>query len=86
MVRINISIDEAELEDLDRLRKQSKITRSGLIRQAIGLFKKELEKQKIEENRKKELLEAFKIQKELSKLTEGWDGVSEIRKWRESGQ
>ena len=84
MVRINISIDEKDLKDLDRLSSLTNLTRSGFIRKATELYKAELEKHKLEEKRKKELKEAIKIQEELSKLSEGWDGVSEIRKWRES--
>ena len=84
MVRINISIDEKDLKELDRLSSLANLTRSGFIRKATELYKSELEKHKLEEKRKKELKEAIKIQEELSKLSEGWDGVSEIRKWRES--
>ena len=60
------------------------LTRSGFIRKATELYKSELEKHKLEEKRKKELKEAIKVQDELSKLAGDWDGVSEIRKWRES--
>jgi len=84
MVRINISIDEKDLKELDRLSSLTNLTRSGFIRRATELYRSELEKQKLEEKRKKELKEAIKIQEELSKLSEDWDGVSEIRKWRES--
>ncbi|MCL5071442.1 MAG: type II toxin-antitoxin system HicB family antitoxin [Actinobacteria bacterium] len=84
MVRINISIDEKDLKELDRLSSSANLTRSGFIRKAMELYKSELEKYKLEEKRKKELKEAIKIQEELSKLSEDWDGVSEIRKWRES--
>ena len=84
MVRINISIDEKDLKELDRLSNLADLTRSRFIKKAINLYKTEVEKQKLEEKRKKELKEAIKIQEELSKLAGDWDGVSEIRKWRES--
>lgn len=84
MVRINISIDEKDLKELDRLSSSANLTRSGFIRKAMELYKSELEKYKLEEKRKKELKEAIKVQDELSKLAGDWDGVSEIRKWRES--
>ncbi|MCL4377809.1 MAG: ribbon-helix-helix protein, CopG family [Actinobacteria bacterium] len=84
MTRINISLSDEDLKDLDRLSMQAGLTRSRLIRQALELYKTELEMKKIEEKRNKDLREAFKIQEKLSKLSEGWDGVSEIRKWREA--
>lgn len=84
MVRINISIDEKDLKELDRLSSSANLTRSGFIRKAMEIYKVELEKYKLEEKRKKELKEAIKVQDELSKLAGDWDGVSEIRKWRES--
>lgn len=84
MVRINISIDEKDLKELDRLSSLANLTRSGFIRKAMELYKSELEKYKLEEERKKELKEAIMVQDELSKLAGDWDGVSEIRKWRES--
>ena len=43
-----------------------------------------LEKQKLDLQRRENILKAIKIQNELKKYSKGWDGVSEIRKWRES--
>ena len=43
-----------------------------------------LEKQKLDLKRKQNISEAIKIQDELKKYSKGWDGVFEIRKWRES--
>lgn len=83
MVRINISIDEKDLKELDRLSSLADLTRSGFLRRALELYKTEIEKQKLEEKRKREIKEAIKVQDELSKLAGDWDGVSEIRKWRE---
>jgi len=34
--------------------------------------------------RKQNMSEAIKIQDELKKYSKGWDGVVELRKWRES--
>ena len=49
----------------------------------IELYKSNLEKKEKEEERKKKIIEAIKIQDKLSSISGNWDGVSEIRKWRE---
>ena len=41
MVRVNLSIDEKELQGLDRIKEKENISRSKLIREAIALYKKE---------------------------------------------
>lgn len=83
MLRINLSIDEESLKDLDYLSKVKNQTRSKIIREAIRIYKDEFEKQKLELERKQNILKAIKIQNELKKYSKGWDGVGEIRKWRE---
>jgi len=42
-----------------------------------------LKKQNLDLERKQNISEAIKIQNDLKKYSKGWDGVSEIRKWRE---
>lgn len=84
MVRINLSIDEKELEKLDKISKSKNISRSKLIREAIKVYKEELERKTAENIRKKSIEKAIEIQESLRKYNRGWDGVSEIRKWRES--
>lgn len=84
MLRINLSIDEKSLKDLDYLSKSQNQNRSKIIREAIQVYKNELEKQKLNLKRKQNILKAIKIQDELKKYSKGWDGVVEIRKWRES--
>ena len=84
MLRINLSVDEKSLKDLDYLSKSQNQNRSKIIREAIQIYKNEFEKQKLDLKRKQNILEAIKIQNELKKYSKGWDGVIEIRKWRES--
>lgn len=83
MKRINISISESALKELDNLSSQLNLTRSKFIINLIELYKSNLEKKKKEEERKKKIIEAIKIQDKLSSISCNWDGVSEIRKWRE---
>ncbi len=84
MVRINLSIDEKELQELDYMSGKVNISRSKLIREAIQLYKKEFDKKNIENRRIEKIKNAIRIQDSLRKYSKGWDGVSEIRKWREA--
>lgn len=84
MVRVNLSISEQELRTLDDMVKNQKVTRSKLIRDAIRLYEKEVSRVEMENKRNKRISNAIKIQDKLSKYSRDWDGVSEIRKWRES--
>ena len=84
MVRVNLSIDEQELQILDDMVKNQNVTRSKLIRDAVKLYKRELDRMDMEKERMERISNAIKIQDSLSKYSKDWDGVSEIRKWRES--
>ena len=84
MVRVNLSINEKELQELDRISEKENISRSKLIREAIALYKKEFEKIDLENRRIEKIKNAIRIQNDLRKYSKGWDGVSEIRKWREA--
>ena len=84
MVRINLSIDEKELQELDYMSGKVNISRSKLIREAIQLYKKEFDKKDMENRRIEKIKNAIRIQDSLRKYSKGWDGVSEIRKWREA--
>ena len=84
MVRVNMSIDEQELQMLDDMVKKENVSRSKLIREAIKLYKKEFDRIDMENKRLERIRNAINTQDKLSKYSKDWDGVSEIRKWRES--
>jgi len=84
MVRINLSIDEKELQELDYIREKENLSRSKLIRQAIQLYKRKFDKLDLENRRIEKIKNAIRIQDSLRKYSKDWDGVSEIRKWREA--
>jgi len=84
MVRINLSIDEKELQELDYIREKENLSRSKLIRQAIQLYKRKFDKLDLENRRIEKIKNAIRIQDSLRKYSKDWDGVSEIRKWRET--
>ncbi|MBA7484653.1 hypothetical protein ES707_20183 [subsurface metagenome] len=84
MVRINLSIDEKELQELDNIREKENLSRSKLIREAIQLYKRKFNKIDLENRRIEKIKNAIRIQDSLRKYSKDWDGVSEIRKWREA--
>ncbi|MFZ3085192.1 MAG: ribbon-helix-helix protein, CopG family [Candidatus Hydromicrobium sp.] len=84
MVRINLSIDEKELQELDNIRKKENLSRSKLIREAIQLYKRKFNKIDLENRRIEKIKNAIRVQDSLRKYSRDWDGVSEIRKWREA--
>ncbi|MDD3628554.1 MAG: ribbon-helix-helix protein, CopG family [Candidatus Humimicrobiaceae bacterium] len=84
MVRINLSIEEKELEQIDKISKSENISRSKLIRKALEVYMGEIERKAAENIRRQNIEKAIEVQENLRKYSRGWDGVSEIRKWRES--
>lgn len=83
MVRINVIFPEDMIEKLDNIAKKKKINRSMLLRDAAEKLIEEYQCQ-LEENRRKALIRrAIALQEKLRKKSGKWNGVSEIRKWRE---
>lgn len=83
MVRINTIFPEDIIEKLDDIAKGQKKSRSMLLREAAGKLIEEYQR-KIEEARRKERIRhAIDIQNRLRKKSGKWDGVSELRRWRE---
>ena len=84
MKRLNITISNEILEDLEYLRESEKLNRSELIRRAIILYKTEFDKRLKEKIRKEKVLKAVSKINEIRESTGVWDGVKEIRKFRDS--
>ncbi len=83
MVRINAILPEETIKKIDTIAKEEKKSRSKLLREAAEKLIKEYERIKAEKIRKERLMNSIKIQDKLRKKAEKWDGVSEVRKWRE---
>ncbi|MBM3705347.1 MAG: ribbon-helix-helix protein, CopG family [Actinobacteria bacterium] len=83
-MRINLSLSSKDLEELNKLSKHAGLTRSEFIRKLIEFYKAEAEIKRLEEARRKELADAVRVQERLSSIAGKWDGVSQIRKWRDS--
>ena len=81
MVKINITLTEEELREIDAFVQKQGNTRSGLIQQSLRFFIEQKEKEKREG-----MIKAALEINQLSKRSGKWDGVAEIRKWRPSFQ
>lgn len=86
MVRINTVFPETILEKLDSIAKDEKKSRSMLLREAAERLIEE-HRRGLEEKRKKERMkQALAAQDKLRKKSGRWDGVAEVRKWREAAR
>lgn len=82
--KINITLPEEELRRIDDFARKDSFSRSGFIRQAARFYM-EHTKQKEEERKCYQRMQqaALNIHKFREKAG-NWDGVAEIRKWRET--
>jgi len=84
MLKINITLPSQFLEKVDRTAKEEGYSRSELLRRAVETYW-DVRKQKIaDRKRAQNIKEAMRIQERLRKKGGKWDGVAEIRKWREA--
>lgn len=84
MKRLNITMSDDVFKDLENLKQEEKLNRSELIRRAIILYKSEVQKKLKEKERKEKVLEAIKRINEIRESTGIWNGVKEIRRFRDS--
>ncbi len=82
MVRINVILSEETIKSMDVIAKEEKKSRSRLLREAAERFIEEYQRLKAEQHRKERLKQAIKTQDKLRKKAGEWDGVAEVRKWR----
>jgi metal-responsive CopG/Arc/MetJ family transcriptional regulator len=82
-IKINITLPRDELEKVDAFARSEGASRSGLIRQALDFLMEEKEKAKREEERRKRMAKTAADIRKLSEKSGDWNGVAEIRKWRD---
>ncbi len=83
MVRINAILPEDTLVKIDAIVREKKKSRSSFLREAAEKLIDEYQRQKAEEMKRERIRRAIKIQDKLKKKSGMWNGVSEVRKWRE---
>jgi metal-responsive CopG/Arc/MetJ family transcriptional regulator len=83
-MRINTILSEEIIKELDAIAREEHKSRSLLLREAAEKFIEEYHRKLEEARRKKRIKQAIKTQDNLRKKSGKWNGVSEIRKWREA--
>jgi hypothetical protein len=82
-IKINITLPEDELGRIDRYTKEEGTTRSGLILRALRSYMKRKEEQAAEKMRRLAIQKTSSDIKKLRVKAGKWNGVAEIRKWRD---
>lgn len=85
--RINITIPEEDLKEINEFCATEKMSKSQLIREAAAQYIANVEELRIEEKKKKDMLKAIKIQEQLRAKSKNFpsvkSAVEEIRQWRD---
>lgn len=86
MVRINAVLPEDMIEKLDGIAKGEKKSRSMLLREAAEKLIEEHQIRLEEKRRRVRIKRSIDVQDKLRKKAGKWNGVSEIRRWRETAR
>lgn len=84
MVRINALLPEDMIAKLDSIAKDEKKSRSMLLREAAEKLIKEYQRELEETRRRERIKRGIGMQDRLRKRSGKWNGVAEVRKWRET--
>lgn len=84
MAKINISITEDLFEEIEKKRREKHLTRSGFLRKAFESYLRILEEEKQEEEKKRAIERAIKLQDEIREKIGKWDSTQALRRWREA--
>ena len=84
MARINISISEDVLKKIDKYKKIVKVTRSGLIIEALENYFTRLQSIILEKKKKKAIEGIIQIREKISDDLKGWNSTEEIKRLRDS--
>ena len=84
IIKINITLSEEDLKKIDEFVKRESFTRSGFIREAVKSYIAKVEAEEEERKRRERMKRAVAGIRQLRKKAGNWNGVSEIRKWRDT--
>lgn len=83
MAKINISIPQKILEEIDALSEQENMTRSELIRKAFQTYVEVIAEKKRERKKRIGIEKAVQLQNEIRNTIGGLDLVEDLRNWRD---
>jgi len=83
VVKINITLPGEELKKIDKFVRSEGMTRSGLILEALRFFMEMVEEEAAERIKRMSIQRASADIRKLRIKSGKWNGVAEIRKWRE---
>ena len=79
MVKVNVSLPEDVLQELDAAARRSRTSRSGFLVQAVKRYLEEREEAEQQEKRLRAAAAIDQFRHEFG----GWDGTAEILRWRD---
>jgi metal-responsive CopG/Arc/MetJ family transcriptional regulator len=82
-MRINAILPDEIIVKLDAIGEEEKKSRSRLLREAAENFIGERRRSVLEKEKRERIGYAIATQDRLKKKSGKWDGVSEVRKWRD---
>lgn len=83
-IKINITLPEEDIRELDAFIQLQGGTRSGFIHRVVQCYIEQKEKEEKGRGKRKGVVKAASEIRQLREKSGEWDGAAEIRKWREA--
>jgi metal-responsive CopG/Arc/MetJ family transcriptional regulator len=83
VAKINISIPQEILDEIDRVSSEEKKTRSELLRMAFRIYLDALNEDRREKEKQKSIEKAMQTQDKIHDEIGNIDLIQELRKWRD---
>lgn len=83
MAKVNISISQEILEEIDKLSREENMTRSELLRKAFETYVEVLTEKKKEHKKRKGIETAIELQDEIRNSIGHMDLIEDLRRWRD---
>ena len=83
MTKINISIPQEVLNEIDKVSKEENLSRSELLRMAFKIYLEVLKEERREKKKQKRIEKAIQVQDEIRDEFGNIDLIKELRKWRD---
>lgn len=80
MPKVNVSLSQEVLQDLDKAARESRTSRSAFLARAVRHYLEEKGEEQKREKRKQAAAAIDRFREEFG----GWDGTAEVLKWRDS--